>query len=65
MYPDIRRELARQRQAELIAAGEASRLAAQASTDNRRARRWFGGLTQTRIFGLRERREQVPAVAGE
>jgi hypothetical protein len=33
MHPDIRIELGRQRHAELLAAGEANRIAAQATTD--------------------------------
>ncbi len=64
MHPDIRIELGRQKQAELIAAAEASRAAARAGGAESDVRRWLARLTQARILRPWSRRRPLPAVAG-
>jgi hypothetical protein len=48
VHPDIRIELGRDRQAELIAAGEASRAVARAGGDERVLPRWLARVMQAR-----------------
>jgi hypothetical protein len=63
MHPDIRIELGRLRQAELIAAAEASRAAARVGGDERDLRRWLARFTQARILRPSSRRRPLPAAA--
>lgn len=59
MHPDILMELARQKQAELIAAGEASRAAARVGGDERVRRRWVTRPMQARILRPWSRRRPL------
>jgi len=61
MPPDIQIELARQKHAALIAAGEASRAAARVGGGERVRRRWLARPTQARILHRWSRRRPLAA----
>jgi hypothetical protein len=65
MHPDILIELARQKHAELIAAGEASRLAARAGGDAHAAPRRLARAMQRRILRPWSRRRACPVEASD
>jgi hypothetical protein len=63
LHPDIRMELVRQKQGDLIAAGDASRAAALAKSDQRAPRHRFARLAQATVLRPWSRRRPVLAGA--
>ena len=64
-HPEMRMELVRLKQAELIAAGEASRAAARVGGDERVERRWLARLTQAKILRPWSRAATASTGAGD